>query len=727
MTVNKRKTAWLCGILSAVLLLSALIPAAVILFAVPSPYEKTFYGELDDKYERLRSIKDPKLVLVGGSSVAFGYDSRTLEEKTGYPTVNFGLYADLGTKLMMELAESEIRQGDVILLAPELDEQTLSLFFNGLSTLKATDGDHRMLLSLDKSDREKVWGALWGFMGEKMGYVRDGAPDPDGVYNAGNFNERGDIDPAEFPRTENIMAGLYDKNKTVTPVKEIYDTAFIDYVNDFTAKAKKKGATVYYTFCPVNRLSVVTDSAPEGTEDPLAYLSDALVAWLSEGLACEVLGSPKDMTMDEMYFYDSNVHLNDLGVPVHTARVADLLCQALEKKADTLENLKKTEGYCWKEGDFTFRMLSDGTCELYNVSGYSARMRYLALPAKAGGVYVSRITSNALRGCTPLSSLLLPPDSRIREVEDGAFTGLLDLYGIYCYAETPPTLFPAPDDTSFFAVSVPPSLLETYRESEVFGVYGARLNTTSAAYEEWAPVIEADRKELEEAGVIRLSDELFLYESIDGGESYTVIGLTEKGKQQKLLVIPAYVRDESDTEVPVTALEGFAFAGGAVTDVVVLPDANLSCFANYTFADSPVKNLYLYIPVTNITTTVHRNLLTGAAAGFHLQIGEGREAEYANDYGWSAFAGPKDDYYRDCTVPAEEIVKRLENGAGTPGTDSSQSENNAGRTVALLLLVAVCVIALAPTVAATVKGRKAGKAEAEKAAENGASHADDVK
>jgi len=725
MTVNKRKTAWLCGILSAVLLLCALLPAAVILLALPSPYEKTFYGELDDKYERLESLKAPKLVVVGGSSVAFGYDSRMLEEKTGYPTVNFGLYADLGTKIMMELAESEIRKGDVILLAPELDEQTLSLFFNGLSTLKAADGNPKMLLSLDKSDREKVWGAVWGFMGEKLSYVRDGAPDPDGVYNAGNFNEWGDIDPAKFERSGNIMAGLYDKNKLITPVKEIYAPAFIDYVNEFTAKAKKKGATVYYTFCPVNRLSVVTDGAPEGTEDPLSYLSDSLVAWLSEELDCEVIGSPEDMTMDEMYFYDSNVHLNDLGVPIHTARVADLLCEKLGKQADTLENVTKSEGYCWKEGDFTFRMLSDGGCALIGVDGISARMRILALPAEAGGVPVTRLSADALRGCASLSSLLIPPDSRLREIEDGAFVGLLDLYGVYCYAATPPVSFPAPDNTTL-GISVPAELLDTYRASDAFAAYGNRLNGRATAYDGWQAVIDMEREELENAGVRKTSDELFLFESTDGGMSYTVVGLTEEGKKRGVLVFPAFCIDpETEEEVPVTAVEAFAFADSAATAVVVLPDANLACLANYTFASSQVRDLYLYIPVTNITTTVNRNLLTGAVTGFHLQIGEGRVSEYATDYGWSSFAQPKDDYYRDCTIPASEIVQRLGEGGDTPDPSDNGGKDGgiSGWTAVVLVFCAVCAVALVPTVVIAVRRRR-GTTAAEAADDR--DHTDDL-
>ena len=119
--MTTKQKALLSGLLSALLLLSLLLPAAGILFLMPSQFEHTFYGALNEKYDRLTGIEDKKLVVIGGSSVAFGYDSALLSQYTGYPTVNFGLYADLGTKLMMELAEDSIGEGDIILLAPEVD------------------------------------------------------------------------------------------------------------------------------------------------------------------------------------------------------------------------------------------------------------------------------------------------------------------------------------------------------------------------------------------------------------------------------------------------------------------------------------------------------------------------------------------------------------------------------------------------------------------------------
>ena len=180
-------------VLTVLLLFSPFAIASGVYFGADSVYSNTFYGELNEKYDALYSAEGEKIVLIGGSSVAFGYNSETLSELFDRPVINFGLYAELGTKLMLDLAEDAIREGDIVLLAPELDPQTLSLYFSGSATLKALDDDASLLRSVKRSDLASLWGALWSVTGEKLRYLREGAPDPVGVYNSRNFNEYGDI------------------------------------------------------------------------------------------------------------------------------------------------------------------------------------------------------------------------------------------------------------------------------------------------------------------------------------------------------------------------------------------------------------------------------------------------------------------------------------------------------------------------------------------------------
>jgi hypothetical protein len=106
-------------ILAIVLIITPPVSVICLTVATPDQYDKTFLGVLDEKYDRLMSIEEEKIVVIGGSSVAFGLDSALLESYTGMPVVNFGLYADLGTKLMLDLARGGIKEGDVVIIAPE--------------------------------------------------------------------------------------------------------------------------------------------------------------------------------------------------------------------------------------------------------------------------------------------------------------------------------------------------------------------------------------------------------------------------------------------------------------------------------------------------------------------------------------------------------------------------------------------------------------------------------
>ena len=212
MKTAKKITAVIAAIRGIILPLALIIG---LIYSIPPQYANTFVGELDEKYERLYSIDEPKIVVVGGSSVAFGLESELIEKYMGMPVVNFGLYADLGTKVMLDLSRGAIGEGDIVILAPEMDAQTLSMFYNAKTTLQATDENPAMLRHLRGDDIFATLGSFFGHLKEKYGYYVDGTPNPSGVYNGNNFNEYGDL---EYDRPENVMSLTYDPNKLINLV-----------------------------------------------------------------------------------------------------------------------------------------------------------------------------------------------------------------------------------------------------------------------------------------------------------------------------------------------------------------------------------------------------------------------------------------------------------------------------------------------------------------------------
>lgn len=72
-----------------------------------------------DKDRRLRTTPGERIILVGGSNVAFSMDSRILEERYGLAPVNMGLQAPLGVRFMTRHVAEYVRSGDVVVVLLE--------------------------------------------------------------------------------------------------------------------------------------------------------------------------------------------------------------------------------------------------------------------------------------------------------------------------------------------------------------------------------------------------------------------------------------------------------------------------------------------------------------------------------------------------------------------------------------------------------------------------------
>lgn len=307
--MSKSKTV-IAIILAAVILVLPFAAVLTLAIVPTSAFSDSFYGALDEKYERLHTTEGEKIVVVGGSSVAFGLDSEALEAYTGMPVVNFGLYAALGTKLMLDLSDSAIGEGDIVILAPELDPQTLSMYFNPDTTLLALEDDMSMLLDIPSEHYGDLLIASWDFVGKKLRML-SGSVSDEGVYRSEYFNSYGDF---VYPRYGNVMELYYDTGVPVDlcldSMREDFDT-FLDYLNGYIASCEDKGATVYFSYCPMNERGIIS------TEEE----ARAFFEYLEENIDCEFISSPEDYILGAGYFFDTNFHLNLVGVQVRTLRL----------------------------------------------------------------------------------------------------------------------------------------------------------------------------------------------------------------------------------------------------------------------------------------------------------------------------------------------------------------------------------------------------------------------
>lgn len=296
-------------------------------FGLPVQFGDTFMGELKSKYERLKETSGKRIVLVGGSGVAFDCDSALMDDFfPSYEIVNFGMYAGLGTKAVMDLSENYIHEGDIVILSPEQGEQTFSDYFNGEYMWQAADGAFGMLRDLKSENFDAMLGNFPRFALEKLNYVMKGQkPQTDSIYQKKSFNTYGDIELDTC--RENILPNGYDVNQKVRFTEDVVQPEFMDYMNDWAKRLEKKGAVVWYRYCPVNKLSV------EDMDELAAY-----DVFLRQKLDFPVIGNPENSLMEAEWFFDTNFHLNQPGKEVNTVQlIRDMKAMLGDDRAVTVE------------------------------------------------------------------------------------------------------------------------------------------------------------------------------------------------------------------------------------------------------------------------------------------------------------------------------------------------------------------------------------------------------
>ena len=409
------------GIAAALLLL--LMPALLYFAAsaLPDIYQDSYYAELSPMTRWLYQAEGKRLILVGGSNIAFGVDAPLLEELLrekgfDYTVCPYGLYAAVGTSAMLSLSEDALRAGDVVVLAIEPTADTLSTYFGATAFLKCAEKDKSLIAPLNHSQKQRVIGNYLPYIQEKYGVVQSGnLPRAEGVYAKAAFDENCNL---IYPRSGNLMALGYDTTAPIALSDLTIEPAFAEQVNGYCKTAEKRGAAVFMSFSPMNRSAVI--GSPE--EGLAAYF-----ALCNETFDCPLISNPNDYLMDSGWFYDNNFHLNTAGAQVRTYRLArDLLAQWGCYEAVSYElpvmPAAQTQPAAWTADteDFLFELSDNG--QTYIVSGLTAQgsgKATLSVPSSYQGKPVSGIRVDALTDAVHAEEIHIPES--VEALPDGLF------------------------------------------------------------------------------------------------------------------------------------------------------------------------------------------------------------------------------------------------------------------------------------------------------------------
>lgn len=415
-----------------VLLLAGSVPAAIAIdyHSGQNVFQNTFYGAFLPKYERLRSCQKKKVVVLGTSSVAFGLDSKLLEEELAhagldYDVVGYGLYGALGTRFMMETALPFLKKDDIVVFTPELFPQTLSNYFSAGETYRAIEKDTRVLDSLSHEERTQMVLGLPSYLSERH---KHGQPlESDGVYAASSFNERGDM---IYDRPGNIMPYYFDLNTPLSLDIKMFDSSFVAYANDYARILKDRGASIYFRFCPLDVL---------GLEEDYRSKIDDFADQIDRLFDFSLLGSPRESIMKENWFYDSSFHLNSAGAEENTLRLALQIKLELGNLTANQHDNPEMPELPKSEAAEVFGDDTDEGCFLYSPDGDGLRLvgvgeeyrsrKSLILPTHHDGKCVRALSQDLFAGCSALTKVTI--QENIPMLFDELFSSSPDLEEIH--------------------------------------------------------------------------------------------------------------------------------------------------------------------------------------------------------------------------------------------------------------------------------------------------------
>lgn len=298
-----KKIALLCGLIMLIL-----IPVMCAFFVRILPQHlESYNASLLDKVQRLKNLNEAKIVLIGNSNVAFGFQSELIEKAYDMPVVNMGLHGGLGNAFHEKMAKINVREGDIYVICHHTFSDDGKIEDVQLAWL--TLENHIELWPLvDRRDIIPMCEGLPYFMKKTMFDLglesisgEEKNKEVTDAYSRKEFNQYGDV---AYLREKSIFT--FEEQS----LPEINDTC-IERLNELNAYLNARGATMVVAGYPIGK----------GKFTPTETEFVQFQSKLQEQLDCNVISDYRDYMFDYSYFYDTFLHLTTDGARLRTEQL----------------------------------------------------------------------------------------------------------------------------------------------------------------------------------------------------------------------------------------------------------------------------------------------------------------------------------------------------------------------------------------------------------------------
>lgn len=299
-------------------LTAIVIPTAVVLVLLTFTCMK---GVFVDSYQRGQVFQEdalrradpnkPKIVILGTSFLPFGIRPKLIREQTGMPVYTLGVNGGLGWCWLIELVETFVEKGDVVVIPYQRFEKN----DYGMPLVYVTYGDNPR--ALWNFFRKHPWDVMSSICpGASRIWVTTLAPFLKFVkgtpqktcYHVDSFDkETGDF---IYPCKD-----CWPADRSFGKTRFIVDEG--DYslwrLNELAEFCKGKGAKLCLTFPPHMKAAVLS------SEQEL----DHYVQVIRESVKAPIISDPREEFVDRQYIYNGITHLNDAGALWYTQKLIE--------------------------------------------------------------------------------------------------------------------------------------------------------------------------------------------------------------------------------------------------------------------------------------------------------------------------------------------------------------------------------------------------------------------
>lgn len=267
----------------------SVIYGGLYVISFKSKYEQNDYiTAIVNKHNRANSIAGQKALIIAGSNIAFGIDSKIIEDSIAIPVTNLGITGGLGAEFILNEAKALLKPNDIAILSLEY---LVTLEGDYQNKYKARTALPEASNYFTKDLNAELIIANYNMRNRLIHFNSKSTSNQSPIYNLKYFNSRGDL------TSHHGKAQIESLISNSGPVYNTFEV--VDCIEAFSAYCKANNIKLLYEYPSLAQL---------GYNKYKSYI-DQFVAKLHKIENIEFIGTFSSSVKPDSCFYDSIFHL----------------------------------------------------------------------------------------------------------------------------------------------------------------------------------------------------------------------------------------------------------------------------------------------------------------------------------------------------------------------------------------------------------------------------------